>query len=103
MMTSPPARAAICSRSAAARSAGLTWRRCLTVTVGETEPATSTPLPAGIDWRGVPDPGPVDLRDPVAVAVLGQAEPAGAEGVRLDDVYPGTDVAVVNGPDQSRV
>jgi hypothetical protein len=50
--------------------------------------------------RGVPgDPhrAAVDLLDPLGEAVLAEPQPGGAEGVGLDDVHPGVDVAVVHG------
>ena len=55
-MMSAPASASICSRSAAARSRGSAPRRCWTVTVGDTDPATSTPVPPRTACRAIRTP-----------------------------------------------
>ncbi len=61
------------------------------------------PCPIAGSLPGDPAGRDVDLFGLVLQAVTGQLDRIGAEGIRLDDLRPGTDVRVIHIPDEVRL
>src|SRR5215469_13268410 len=98
--TPPSASALTCSRTAATRSAG----GDLGTLVGgdrwgDRSGDEDAPSRLGLRLAGDPDPCQVDVAHRPGRALLGQAQPARAERVGLDDVHARAEIALVDRAD----